>query len=384
MVIFSTPQSIKDQQVSLLAIVETSLASTFFLWIYFRFGVVSHIVVSAAFAPFLLTRTPRYSALALKFSLGPTRILMSILHWCSLTTSDKPSLVGWLKLSYMIVLFFLETYFLFFALLIAKFLAFLVSILTAPVDAIGSIPENWRKVVLCTDTATLPELLPGAADLPGGTEMLRALPFDFGFWVPEAETSSAFTWVLAILVSLPILIPATLYRLSLKSTALIWSPLVWAFRPIRNEEDPFVFAKGVVSLSFFKISRTYSALIMVLFVAKLGFFLMWARLDEIFDKTPVRDLLITYLAPASMPLWHVTAMINACLTWIIFFRAEKYIHLAENGVSVSKAAMSSFFKGTFVARNIFSIYTALCTLYIAVRLATHFNAPGLDFLLVPW
>jgi hypothetical protein len=87
---------------------------------------------------------------------------------------------------------------------------------------------------------------------------------------PHADLrDSASVWLAVLLIALPIIIPALVYRWSIKMTALIWSPLVWAFRPLAQNENIMVFARKVVDLSIYKVGRIYSGIVVVASIFKV-------------------------------------------------------------------------------------------------------------------
>src|SRR6266478_5136284 len=45
--------------------------------------------------------------------------------------------------------------------LYAKTIVTIICVFTRPRAALAAIPRNWRKLVFCVDSATIPELLPG-------------------------------------------------------------------------------------------------------------------------------------------------------------------------------------------------------------------------------
>jgi hypothetical protein len=209
-----------------------------------------------------------------------------------------------------------------------------------------------------------------------------------GWWNRVRKELSArnagLDWLGAITSFLLIYILAGLYRWSLKSTALIWSPLVWAFRPIRASESTLQFVRGLLTLSIYRFARWYSGLVLILFAGKFYIWLTWIEIAGKLKVIYGWSLISSYLLPESIPLWHLSAVANGLLTWMIYFRAERYLHLVNSGVAVSDNAMDRFLTVTFYTRNVLSIYTAICTLYITKELAGIVELPTIRLIGFPW
>jgi hypothetical protein len=196
---------------------------------------------------------------------------------------------------------------------------------------------------------------------------------------------SKLAFVVGILyVAIFLYIPAALYRWSIKSTALIWSPLLWAFRPLQEKEDPLHFAAGIATLTKYRISRVYSAIILCLFAIKIYVFIAWFSLPPSVQRLPGWRFISHYLVPDAIPAWHIAAAVNAALTWLVLFRAEKYLHDATGGRPIPTEAMQRFFVISFVIRNILSIYTLTCILYLTFELVGLVELPNLRIILFPW
>jgi hypothetical protein len=374
MILISSHTSVRNQQVSVLACLETVLATGLIFSMLFWLHMTYHIVVSLIFAPFLLTRTPRSIDLNINASIVSAILVANVVDWVKPKEAGMYAPVFWVFLTVLSIPAFFLT----------RVTVFARSLLAHPIEAISYIPENWRKVVLCTDTGTLPELIPGLADLPL-TDRRNALRlYGLEFWFEEWP-SSWYVRFWLVLAALPIFVAAMVYRWSLKSTALIWSPLVWAFRPIRREDDPTTFSKAIIELSLFKFSRLYSAIVLVLFAAKIWIWFYLTHLGTILHTLlgGSWDVLSMYLVPDAIPLWHVTAATNALLTWGIYFRAERYAFDAEHRVENEDQHIATFFKSAFVTRNVLTIYTAMCTVYITIRLVSQLDMPRFELILFP-
>lgn len=157
-------------------------------------------------------------------------------------------------------------------------------------------PRNWRRITLCTDLVYLPEVLPDVEleEVGAGLEFftfkrffkkaledLKAMPEATLFNVKTpgklalkdaiAATfalSSFFAYIISLMPALAFwYLPAMAYRWSLKSTALIWSPLLWIISPATNALASRL--REICRAALYRVMRLYSFVIIVLFSTKL-------------------------------------------------------------------------------------------------------------------
>lgn len=175
----STIESVKKNEVSVIAIFESILASFMFFKLAWEYGAVPQVIFSIALSPLLLLRTSDSTDRGLR--------IFKIL-W-----EKAPSYTLWLKavpaLSLGLYVYLggenkeASTYFIILymfsnvthmnckngglgggAIIIAtisKILATTISFVLHPINSISSIPNNWYKIVFCMDSEHPPELLPG-------------------------------------------------------------------------------------------------------------------------------------------------------------------------------------------------------------------------------
>lgn len=169
---WSSHESIQEERISVLAVLETFLAIGLAIGIYFYSGSLVHIAASAALAPFLLLRTTKSTKQGIE-------IASNTMNWIwdtagpPLNSIEKPYTNPYIRRP-LFALSAISLGFLFFAeivIVIALKIAIAVhNFLMHPLGSLGAIPRNWRRVVLCTDTATAPEIIPGIAQYnPSGT-----------------------------------------------------------------------------------------------------------------------------------------------------------------------------------------------------------------------
>jgi hypothetical protein len=178
-----------------------------------------------------------------------------------------------------------------------------------------------------------------------------------------------------------IFVPAYLYRWPLKSTALIWSPLLWVAGNIAEVSDLPRFVKNVVTLTSYKASRLYSGVIIIVFGAKIWLYVAFSQIEGVLNSTPGWQVLQFYILPKEIPGWQIAAVANSILAIFIFFQAERHVPDLQGGVK-EISALQRRFRTLLAARNFLTIYTIFCSLYITCDIAAHSTLPRLR--IFPW
>ena len=250
MVLYSTRESIRDEKVSILAVVESVSLSAISFWLFWSHGYAEHIAAASIIAPFLLTRTPMSTALTIIWCarLGtiagaPIRVLVAQRPNNTLLLMLAVYSAGPLILLFMVVFAFLC--------LIVKVAVGIWMLIRHPILSVSAIPNNWRRLVLCTDSVAPPEFLPGSREIldkfyevtrrdeVSGTdqEHFGILDIDRHWERYRSKTNKSFIDYFGYLPPLIMFsVPAVAYRFSLKSTAIVWSPLLWELSPNLGDE----------------------------------------------------------------------------------------------------------------------------------------------------
>ncbi len=110
----------------------------------------------------------------------------------------------------------------------ACFIRFL-STINQPAAGLHAFPGNWLSLIIQTDMMQRPEVIPG---LPDG-HMLRS-ENRYEFW---DDVSHLEDWKNMLVVGFLLGLPFLLYRISLKSTAWLYLPLIYfAFSPTKRQD----------------------------------------------------------------------------------------------------------------------------------------------------
>jgi hypothetical protein len=307
----------------------------------------------------------------------------------------KAIISGVIGIALIIPTFFIMSIVFFIVRTFPVFIAFLRS----PLLTLGEIPKNWRRMVLCTDLARPPEVLP---DMEFEEDTKGLEHFRFKRIILDEEVISfrnkLLSIVLIIFAVIPSItfwyLPAMAYRWSLKSTALIWSPLFWIVSPATD--DLATRLREICKAALYRVMRLYSLVVAVLFLAKLYVlwswhelmtnWSQWPELAEMWARIPQSDVLNAYIVPPEIPPWQLAAAINAVLAWIAFFIADLLLVRSEKHQSLPGDWLNDAFRWVAIVRNTLSLYAIACTLYITVELALEgrWDLPPLGAKLFPW
>ena len=406
--ILSTDESIAKNEPSVLALVETIVAMTISAGIAVWYDTLAHVAVSCCIAPLLLMRSPESKALGTrwfnKFELLEADELLeaessaSSSQWRRVLSKipTNPFANGWQFLK---------------ALIQSVAIKFLVTA-RYPIRGTQQIPANWARVVLCTDIATSVELVPGTGsvydilrtrvrgDDPDFTGLLiqatlaAVLVIGIHFWIRPLFENIAWQilfWYLEITyavfgsiftLGLSCYLVAYLYRLSLKSTALVWLPLVYVVQTAFDKTVPVaVQLEEIRESGLWKLTRMLAWLTLALLALKI---VILPTVIDWWNSQPWTRVLNVYVMPNEIHPWHIATGLNAVITLLGFYyfldRAPRRIREGVWNGSTILNAVQAF----TLTRGIISIYTIIVGLYLTVIAARSMNWPLWSGRLFPW
>lgn len=348
--LYSTPQSAEDGEVSLLAIVETILASGFSIYVAFRWNVVAHIAIGAAVAPLLMLRTPESTKLGF-----------------DLFERIGGRFAGSVDLIVALGLPFVGPF--------VRIAATILGVRRNPRTSLLAIPSNWRRQCFSVDSSHPPEIVPGSEVGQKRWALTRAregLPgHSWREFLGEFRRSKgllgvglgvlAMIYVLGVLYS-----PALLYRWSFKATAIVWLPLVWVTTAsLQKGLELKVWLKQIKEDDEIeKLRRKWSAFVLGVLGLKYLHITGWISAQPILDKIPDGKLETFYLIPEALPWWQIASGFNALLTFGLLFVASSALPRVsmtppkwERGSKMSVEAASWM-------RGMLSWYSILAVIYI--------------------
>lgn len=244
----SNQESIRSGEPSVLAMIETLLASGISLWVAWRFDTVTHIAVAGLVAPLLLMRTElntRFSVYVFcrTFNLKKYDKITKKYSWLGdfgeLSGSDN--IISWLFvffIAYIIVMYYI----------IPLIFYYIKSKIYSVIRCFGKIPMLWTVywnfilISMCIDMKKSPALFPYSKDIHFSKEFFRHRYKIYHIIYNEIKNNSnIFVKIIAVFLAFiafsPIFIFALIYRLFLKSSILIWGPVLmvshlWAGRRV--------------------------------------------------------------------------------------------------------------------------------------------------------
>ena len=216
MPLVSSYDAVRQGKISVLAIVETIVASGLSFWLAWHRNSIEHIVIASALSPFLLLRTQQSTKLTL----------------------DSLSRISQKLPEAVVELFFVP---------IIKLVCMIVSVFSHPVDHVLSIPHNFYKYVFTVDFLRSPQVIPEADQIADGihnvvfvneVNEIYNIPKLLLEIAKEHTYKSIVTHIIGLvclgLVLSPLIILSFSFRFAVKSTALIWLPLLYIIYQSRS------------------------------------------------------------------------------------------------------------------------------------------------------
>lgn len=410
MLLHSTEYSIRYSEATVFAILESLTSIALSVVIVWHTGSILHIFVSVFFAPLLLLKTKLSARLALR-TLSRCNPRIGELFYgffyvgfffgmvYGFIIVDRPSMgsvageaVAYvaLKIASLFAFGFLgaivaPAMVLGFSLIGIRIFCASVAFLRSPLRSVWAIPQNWYHVVFCVDSYHPPEVVPGVERQATFVQALATFSFSnaAGHFVTRNRRFKGNIPFFDALLLIVMFFPALLYRFSLKSSSIVYIPLLWVFRSgktlsrISRERIDFALemeCKSVLS----KIQFAYAWIVVVGFTLVPIYF--YARYSASFSEAvKVAGDVNVYLAnlmqffivvdPYYIESWHLSRFVAAALTIVlviysdVVFIKRKYAH---DCCSVSSIFVVDTIKSIRLPLTLFTTASALYILYTSV------------------
>ena len=378
----SSPESIKQNEPSVLAIVETVAAMAVTIWMAVRWQTYVHIAVTASIAPFLLTRTDDSclcGATILHACLHPVDWLVNMEN-----RFGRPGKVVTFPVAAVAYVVFVLSF------PLARFMGSALLILVRPRSATKAVTHNWQKSTVVVDFRMLPNVLPAPAKYvppyyPGHHLCKSVGSLVRDLWNEPEMRHLRPLYPVALALLSPILLPLFAYRWSPKSTAIIWFPLLWALRSVREAKKPLgtffgVFVKDPIT----HIVQVLSILAIAGFIAKVVLWNTWAGYEDIWTKSDLLRTISLYVVPTEIHWWQCAMFVNSVIAIAMFILAKRWLVRIEHDQLDDETWRRRAFQVGLFIRPILSCYTIACTLYITIRAASDWSLPPLGAKPFPW
>jgi hypothetical protein len=376
---FSTPASAEAREISALAICETVLASSASLWIVVRFETTAHILAGMAIAPFLLLRTPQSTLVGIRTL---TSIMDAILSFGDRCISGHiKGLFGFFGkavqgVTVMPIAFISPS--------LARVWATLVTAIRAPANTIASIPSNWQRYCLSMDTMHPPEMVPGM-------ELVRPTSVAY-LHVSEFLTNSGKLYftrgdrtLLVFVAQLPLALlavalclaafwlPAILYRWSLKSTTLVYLPLLWIIHQAKRPDASLRDHLDDLSWKpFERLRRIYSWFVVVALTVIPLFLVLQAMHVSNWVAEHIHPALakIWFFSGLQIQFWHIARSLCALITIFLAYYAVYLVKCRLDRDREVEPHNLLLLKVLTVVRSALALFVLGCTIWI---LSTEFD-----------
>lgn len=408
----STEETAKDGKPSVLAMFETLLAVGFSLWLGCTYGTWWHVFVSCAIAPLMLLRTDASCRLGIACYFRSAKLLERMFN--ALIPLMRP--MSYLPRSIQLVTalpvlvaapIFVCVYMLL-AVLASRAFATVRYFFTDFAGQIAAIPTNFWRLTIATDIYTSPELMPIPSKLDVHEENycnFEAYRFPWllrqGLFEKIRERGLIINCLLRplgyLLVTTTVMV-CFAYRMSVKTSAVVWLPLLWVLSPIKTGTHSWETELRVYWDK--KIPQIVALLSLFNLIALFCKYAIWVLRVEIASAgTTIRDLAtfcnVTFtpgilewvtaiIRPGAIPSWHIAVAINSILGLFFCWRVWSWLIEYNHGIGPTDITVKRTIVAAFCSRRVLTSYTIIWNLFIIYNVAKLIPVPEIGWRLFPW
>ncbi len=385
--VYSTPESVLRNEISILAIIETVIVLFVSIFIAIYYDYYWHIAIGASLGFFLLLRTDasvsRGFTWYANFTKYRKKIEVGFEHRIKRTWAG-PTYIALI----VIPLIGCAAFFI-------KIFATVSTVLQRPIYSIKEIPLNWFKIAFTIDLTHPPEILPGIETHRQGELKRPATPtwerfIDFYHKLlmiskPISIGSiygmflTIIPYILYISAFTCFFLPAYLYRFSLKSTTLIYFPLIWLIGgKTQNQKNIKLIVDDLLESKYERLKYYFSwfaIFVLTIFPLCLSFY--WQNLINILSG---KEVLIYFFPLEQIGSWHITRVAGALITIILIIFADK-LRIRLNHPDYSLGQVKTFFIILGIRlRVILGIWTLGCGFSIIMSIVDWSTFPIIKWL----
>ena len=254
---------------------------------------------------------------------------------------------------------------------------------------IRDLPMNWRRTAFASDSLSPIEFVPGSGPVMRALARGKRYAVDptvrlsfaliatgGGLWICHAASKSYLTLVdvpglLASALALSFITPY-FYRWSLKSTTLLWLPLIYVVQETYTEKSASLRLVDLRDSAISKIRRVVSWLVLGGLAYK---FAILPQVSTWWAAQPWTPVINVFLMPETLHLWHVATGLNAAVAlgsyYLYFERAPRFIEDGAWSEATARRVMNALLWVHFVI----STYTISAGLVLTWRAAFKLNVP---------
>lgn len=427
----STVESTEKGDYSFLAIIESLLAVAVSLWFAWEYQTITHLIIASCLAPLLLLRTEESTQKGLSLFNSSFGYLIDgkykfIFYFVGIVLGSlivgfiygKETMLIWAILGITGILFYyLEVkgkmnigkmpfvlkgivgvvgvggvlggavVIVIIMSLISKLWATIIVCFASPWECVKAIPVNWSRIVFSVDMRRSPEIIPGIESkrYKAITQHIADLRFgeSMNDGVKKIHENGFLKKAMGLLVlsfTFILYFPAFAYRWSLKSSSLVWLPLIYIIGAKDEKCDEKDNNKRLqIILDRFrnsmwaKLLLAYNLIVLIFFT--LLPVVMAGKASLVLKSFEANQKWITVLDSPFMQyffifnlhfdLWHVTRFLTAFFSLALFFYADRLL-LARKVIPDYglKSAPYIIRTGYHLLIIPFSLFTIACGLYL--------------------
>jgi hypothetical protein len=353
----SNQESVAKGEVSMLAIAETLLAITLVFYLAAHFNTLRWLAFAICVSPLLLLRTEESTRLGIDW-------WDRWVTWEERWDYQGDKLVITILWAIAVIVIACAVAF------AIRAAATVVGVLSNPACSLRAIPQNWSRVTLAMDSRFPPEFIPGhpSETLQSTLEGMTGLPL-----------------VAALLFLVPPFVPAIIYRWSLKATSIIYAPLVFVAQSTFSEGTDVRTKLQLIKRSdLSRIRALFGIVTIIAFLTKVILMMKWNGFVAAWKGNPIVEFLSLYVAPAEIPKWQLAEVANSVLAVGVMFFARYALLRYELNKPLWETPIKRIIGFVSGLRWTLALYAIVCTGYITIREARHWNLPPLGQKWIPW
>ena len=382
MVWISSEESLKNKEVSFLAIIEIILAIGIYWGVAVYFDIYWHIISSILITPLLLLRSKESNKMALqKFS--------NIINRRDRTIYDKKTFKNGLQVRGKVVAILLLFMFLLFFSIFNNTLSFLHILLLTMISGFGEIyfpifyavnckifailsnfkdgynnfSNNWFINNFVIDNKQVPELILGIEKEP----LLKNYQISSIF--KQLKIATFFDKFFIVPIFLVMYSSTFFYRLSIKSTFWFYIPLLFIIKKpnLNTSKNIGKFLSELYQTTWVKVRVFLSLITLVAFAITHFNFYSFESIESPFASL----LTLLYFDFSSLEIWKIFQLFVALLTIGLFFYANAIrVPNIENSIPLKK---DIHIKMIFILNSVRNWISLFYLLSAFIFLATHFK-----------
>jgi hypothetical protein len=384
---------------SRLAVLESLIATGAMLWATYYFHLYWPLAIALVTVPFTLLRTEQSDERTTRFAL---KLIRRCATYSSVEELEKPiDFFSYHSIKRSLQLFWFTGVVLVVAVL-ARLGSLAVSLTTDFWRSIEVVPSNWKKICLSVDLLRPIEILPGKGGYPNETmafeierfqqrqssflsnggivgSMLAFFiafrlisPEQFGvnwYWLKVAFLFATTFTLLLLVYMVPYYVAyfaALWYRWSLKSTSVLWLPLLFIASDVAAPGwSAQRRMKRIHESGFASNLRWFGLVSSLLVLSYLALRISKAKLAAyIHEHVPLIDYFFGGPAGVVVGAWTLASLLNTVLDWMLYWFVDWELERREHGKSLRDAIAIRILKVVALIRWGLFGFSWVCSGYV--------------------